>query len=174
MIIWHTEDTYKDKFHKRAEVIYVAKDLAARGVIKCVLCGGYLTIHGCYSRHYRDDEDIAHRGWVAQGRCAECNVFPALIPNFLMPHKHFSAQVIESALSQYEMGNGSTSSTECPASNSTIFRWVKQFAERGEQAMGWLLSALLISALYIRGIRYPGLALITGRANLVIISNSSQ
>ena len=155
LIVWHSGERYKEKFHDRAEVVRTAKDLASRGVVRCVSCGRALSVHGSHRRHYRDGEDNRHDGWVAQGHCAACNVFPSLIPSLLMPRKHFSAEVIESVLKQNEEGLG-LGSSDCPASNSTIYRWIGQFRERGAQAVGWLLSALLtvferqVSALDLR------------------------
>ena len=142
LIVWHSGEKYKRIFHSRAEVVRMAKDLTSRGVVKCVICGRPLSVHGAYRRHYRDDEGNSHDGWVAQGHCATCNVFPSLIPSFLMPHKHFSAEVIESALKRSEGGPG-LGSGDCPANDSTIYRWISQFRERGTRAVGWLLSTLL-------------------------------
>jgi hypothetical protein len=76
---------------------------------------------------------------VAQGHCVACDKYPALIPNFLMPHKHYEAAVIERAIKYSEDGEGLS---DCPADESTMRRWINQFKGRGALAVGWLLSAL--------------------------------
>jgi len=62
-----------------------------------------------------------------------------------MPHKHYEGMVIETAISDREE-KGKRSISSCPADESTIWQWVKQFKERGACAVGWLLSKLI--ALY--------------------------
>ena len=53
-----------------------------------------------------------------------------------MPYKRHETEVIEKAIREEEQKSKSTS--DCPAENATIRRWVKQFKERGKAAVGWL------------------------------------
>jgi len=58
-----------------------------------------------------------------------------------MPYKQYGTEVVEAAISEYETLSGIKSSG-CPADDSTIYRWIKQFKERGTLAVGWMLSML--------------------------------
>ena len=143
MIIWQTEEFYKTNFANKIEVIREANDLIGNCVVLCAICRGKLKYHGCYRRHVQDAESNKEYGWVAQARCDNCKVYPALIPEFIMPYKHYSAEVIEHVITKSENGG----SVEClggvSADASTMRRWCRQFKERGQQAVGWLISILL-------------------------------
>jgi len=120
------------------------------GDVLCPLCGGSLKFHGSYQRHFIDELSKRHNGWVAQSHCALCKIYPALLPDFLMPYKHFKAQVIEEAIleaeEKEERREGEDSEeldlSDCPADDATIRRWINQFKERGARAVGFLLSML--------------------------------
>lgn len=119
-----------------------ASRLVRRGAAVCVICGGALTVYGCYRRHYRDEGGERHYGWIAQGHCGVCKVYPALIPSFIRPHKHFKAAVIERVIEEAEAGNNIEELSGCAADISTMRRWVRQFNTHGAQAVGWLISTL--------------------------------
>ncbi|MCL1855804.1 MAG: DUF6431 domain-containing protein [Clostridia bacterium] len=121
--------------------MHTVEELVRRCVVICPLCGGPLTVHCCYRRHIRDGNGSRHDGWIAQGKCETCKKYPSLIPEFIMPYKHFEAAVIEAAIWEVEE-KGDLGLSSCPADESTIRRWIHQFGERGAQAVGWLLSIL--------------------------------
>ena len=141
LIILNSGMICNSNFYDRAEVIQTANRLTRHGDVLCSLCGGSLIVHGSYVRHTRDERGERHDGWIAQGHCFACNIYPSLIPNFLMSYKHYKTEVIESAVLEAEE---QVSLKSCPADNSTIRRWVKQFRRRGGQAVGWLLSILCL------------------------------
>jgi transposase-like protein len=114
------------------------------GEVLCALCSGTLTVHDCYPRHCRDEEGKRHYGWIAQGHCDVCKVYPALIPSFIKPYKHYKADVIERVIEKEEAGENVENKGGCAADASTMRRWVKQFKERGERAAGCLVSKLPI------------------------------
>jgi hypothetical protein len=120
-----------------------AKGLIRRGVVLCSICHGWLKYHGSYRRYLKDEESNREKGWVAQVHCADCNVYPALIPEFIMPYKHYEAHVIESVISASEAGKNVEYLDGYAAEASTMRRWVKQFRERGAQAAGRLISLLV-------------------------------
>jgi len=124
-------------------VIRVAKDLVRRGVVLCALCFGQFEFHVAYRRYLRDEDNNREQGWVAQVHCATCNVYPALIPDFIMPHKHYKAEVVEKVIAAREKGENVEYLDGCAADISTMRRWVRQFSERGALAVGWLHSILL-------------------------------
>ena len=117
-----------------------ARKMVRFGSILCPKCFWQLIVHDSYRRHVKDALGNRHDGWVAQGHCANCNTYPSLIPDFIMPYKHYMGEIIEAVIEGLE-GNGIDFSS-CPADNTTVQRWVNQFKERGEQAAGWLLSIL--------------------------------
>jgi len=119
-----------------------AKEMLRRGYILCPLCGGVLRVHGSYKRHCKDESGQRHDGWVAQVHCSACNTYPSLIPDFIMPYKHYKSAVIETAIKESEEGCLGLSS--CPADESTIRRWANQFKVRGAMAVGWLLAILFV------------------------------
>jgi hypothetical protein len=112
-------------------------------VVLCAFCYGQLKFHGSYRRYLKDEESIREKGWVAQVHCEACDTYPALIPEFIMPYKHYSAEVIEGVIAESERGKNVEHLDGCAADVSTMRRWVRQFKERGARAIGWLLSILL-------------------------------
>jgi len=140
MIVPNSEALHT-KFCKRAEVHHKADEDFRSGKVVCPKCGGHLKIHVTYLRHYKDSEGEQHDCWVGQGYCGDCVSYHSALPNFLMKHKHYEASVIEAALAKVEE-EGSYNISDCPAWNSTVRRWDKQFKERGADAAGWLLSIL--------------------------------
>ena len=143
MIVWDSGETCKENFYDKIEVLRTVSKLVQSGKALCVLCMGLLNIHGCYPRHFDDENGERHDGWIVQGHCNVCNKYPALIPDFIMPYKHYKAEVIESVISEYENGHNVEYLVGYTADVSTMRRWVRQFKERGVQAVGWLLSILL-------------------------------
>ena len=143
LIIWQSEETYKKNFSDRGKVIRAAKALASRGVILCSLCHGGLKYHGSYRRYLLDEESNREQGWAAQVHCVACNVYPALIPDFIMPYKHYRAEVVEKVIAAHGNGENLERLGGCAADISTMRRWIGQFEKRGELAAGWLISILL-------------------------------
>jgi len=101
-----------------------------------------MSLHGAYRRHCRDNSGKRHYGWVVQGYCAACVCYHSILPNFIMPHKHYNCDVIESVIAAAEVGWIVEQSGICTADISTIRRWIRQFKVRGAVAVGWLLSIL--------------------------------
>jgi hypothetical protein len=155
MIIHHFGSICKENFYDRHEVTCGAEKLLRGGGVLCPLCGGRLAFHGTYRRRVIDDNGKRHDGWVAQAHCGACKTYPALIPDFIMPYMHYQAGVIEAVIEENEESGGIKVSG-CAADNSTIWRWINRFKERGGRAVGSLLSILYavyerhISALEIR------------------------
>jgi len=119
-----------------------ASELMRCGVVLCSRCTGRLNLHSAYRRHCRDETAKRHYGWVAQGNCIACKSYPAILPDFIMPHKHYMTEVIEAVISESESGRIIERFDGCAADVSTMRRWIRQFKTRGAAAVGWLLSAL--------------------------------
>jgi hypothetical protein len=140
MIIHYSGEKSKENYYERKLVLQAAYKQTSNGGAKCPVCGGEVVLHGAYGRSVIDGAGERHWGWVAQVRCVGCGKHHSLIPSFIMPYKQYGAEVIEAALEHEETGG--MASSDCPASDTTIRRWVRQFGERGAQAAGWLLSIL--------------------------------
>ena len=142
MIIFNSGAISKENFYDRAKVTRTANEMLRRRDILCPLCGGELTVHSSHQRHCIDDNGQRHDGWIVQVHCSACNKYPSLIPDFIMPYKHYKTAVIEAAIRASEEGCLGLSS--CPADESTVRRWANQFKVRGALAVGWLLSILFV------------------------------
>ena len=161
------------------------------GEVVCALCSGMLSVHHCYSRHCRDEEGKRHYGWIAQGHCDACNVYPALIPSFIKPHKHYKADVIERVVEEAETGGNVEHSGGCAADVSTMRRWAREFKEHGEWAAGCLSSKLPIAqeehvtppnfqdmtllqrlSLLLREYQLPEGGGVIGRANIILTTQN--
>jgi len=168
-----------------------AEEKLSGGDALCPRCHGPFKFHGTYSRHFLDEKGDRHDGWVAQCCCDTCNEYPSLIPDFIMPYKHYEAAVIESAILEVEE-NGSLGLNSCPADDSTVRRWVNQFQERGARAVGWLLGIIYtlygeyLSTLELvdkgllkqlarlaRKFAAPGTGSIIGRVNVILTRHNS-
>jgi len=142
LIVWHSEEISKVNFFDKDEVKQTAWFLVRRGDVVCALCSGPLTVHGCYPRHCRDDDGGRHSGWIAQGHCGACHVYPALIPSFIVPNKHYKADVIERAVEGAEAGDNVEALGGFSVDVSTMRRWVRDFKMRAQVAVRCMISEL--------------------------------
>ena len=110
------------------------------GEVVCPICGGKMRLHSTYSRGLRDNEGKRHEGWVAQSNCEACDKYHSIIPSYIKPYKQYEAEVIEKAIKEHE--RGTLKRSDCPANESTINRWAREFSERGSRAVGCMLSLL--------------------------------
>jgi hypothetical protein len=140
LIIYNSGPISKENFYDRAGVMETARKMVCFGYILCPKCYWKLVLHCSYGRHVKDSLGKRHDGWVAQGHCVNCNSYPSIIPDFIMPYKHYMGEVIEAVIMVQEEGGQSLS--DCHADETTIRRWHNQFKERGMLAAGWLLALL--------------------------------
>jgi hypothetical protein len=192
LIIWDSGESCKENFYDKNEVLRTVSKLVRYGKALCALCKGMLNINGCYPRHFDGEDGERHDGWIVQGHCAACNKYPALVPSFLLPYKHYKAEIIEAVITEYENGNNVEYLTGYAADVSTMRRWVRQFKERGTLSVGWLLSTLLslynrrISLLKLQNMtllrqlarllcefRLPKTGSIIGRVNIILTTQNS-
>jgi len=145
-----------------------ANKLVRHGKVACPICKGLLKTHGSYPRHCLDASGQRYDGWVAQGHCESCRKYPAIMPMFLMPHKHYTAEVIEGAISETEAGNVIEHLGGYATDVSTMRRWVRQFRERGAWAVGWLISILIkIYDVHIGSLKLLNMTLLKQLARLL-------
>jgi hypothetical protein len=69
-------------------------------------------------------------------------VYPALIPSFIEPHKHYKADVIEQVIKGAESGDNVERVSVSAADISTMRRWLREWEARGGRAASCLISML--------------------------------
>jgi hypothetical protein len=106
----------------------------------CPQCFSKTVLHGCYDRHILVN-DIKEVIVIQRVICSNCGRTHAIIPDFIKPHKHYSAGDIEFALRDAENGIPAEK-VETTASIPTVKRWINEFRELGKQAVGGLKAIL--------------------------------
>ena len=93
--------------------------------IRCELCTRSMALHSRYTRRIKETGENIEINIVW---CSACRKWHALLPDFLLPHKHYSGNEIESVIIESESILMSQIETE--ASESTIRRWIRQINDR--------------------------------------------
>jgi len=120
----------KDYENKSKEIIKQGVD---EGRFRCRLCLDTMTIHSHYERGIKE---TGERITITIVWCERCGEYHALLPDFLLPHKHYSGNEIESVI--IDSATEAVDRIETEASESTVRRWIKQAVERIVQAVGIL------------------------------------
>lgn len=94
----------------------------------CPDCGGALKIRDSKRRRVILSDGDVRTFSLRRLKCLTCGSLHLEMPDLIVPHKHYSRDVIEKAL------NGSY--PNCPAENSTIYRW-----EQERKAASWQASS---------------------------------
>jgi hypothetical protein len=103
------------------------------GRIRCDICTNPIKRHSKYKRSIKETgEEIE----ITVTYCENCNAWHALLPDFLLPYKHYSGNEIESVI--IDSAAQSTKEIETAASESTVRRWIAQIGERVKMAVGVL------------------------------------
>jgi transposase-like protein len=84
--------------------------------------------HGIREREFISDgiKQICH---VQRFLCTECNMTFTLLPHFLLPFKRYVVSEIELVLCHI-LGGGKISESPSGASESTLWRWRKEFSDK--------------------------------------------
>jgi hypothetical protein len=88
---------------------------------ECPVCGGQLTRYDRRIRYGKQSDGSRKSYKVRRLKCSSCASLHTELPDILLPCKHYIAEVIESQI------DGTRD--DCPADNSTLHRWLKQFRE---------------------------------------------
>jgi len=105
----------------------------SEGGLLCALCLRPMAVHSSYVRGIKE---TGGRIKITMVWCGKCRKWHALLPDFLLPRKHYSGNEIESVIIESETAPVSQIDTE--ASESTVRRWLKQIGGRIRQAVGKL------------------------------------
>jgi hypothetical protein len=113
------------------------------GALLCPECGGKLVVNSYYQRYVIESDGFRLKIKIMQTLCVEktCGKTHAILPHFVTPYKRYSTAVIELAILSFKESGGLKNS-DCPAENSTICGWTKQFELRGKIAANQLQKIL--------------------------------
>jgi hypothetical protein len=126
MFLGHTVKEYEEK---STEII---ERKISEGNVRCELCLRPMAVHSSYKRGIKETGERIN---ITMVWCKKCRNWHALLPDFVLPHKHYSGNEIESVIID---GQAVVSQIETEASESTVRRWLSQIGERIEQAIGKL------------------------------------
>jgi len=101
--------------------------------ILCELCLDPMKRHSSYKRKIKE---TGEKITIIVVWCKACKNWHALLPDFLLPRKHYSGNEIESVIIDSETDPVNQIETE--ASEATVKRWIKQIGEKIRDACGKL------------------------------------
>lgn len=84
----------------------------------CPKCMGKLKVRDSKRRKVILSADEEQTFLLRRLKCTSCGALHVELPDLLLPYKHYSRAIIESA--------ATGPMTACPAENSTIYRWNKE------------------------------------------------
>ena len=111
----------------------IITEAIAEGRVLCELCLRPMSRHSKYERGVKE---TGQRITITMVRCSACNKWHALLPDFLLPYKHYSGNEVEGVI--IDSGSVPVIEIETEASEPTARRWIKQVGERVRQAVGRL------------------------------------
>jgi len=120
----------KEYENKSEEIIAQA---ISEGRIRCELCLESMRRHSSYERGIRETRQSIT---ITMVWCSKCKNWHALLPDFLLPHKHYSGNEVESVIIDSE--SVPVNQIETQASEPTVRRWIRQIGDRIRQAVGIL------------------------------------
>jgi hypothetical protein len=109
------------------------KLLIAEGIFLCELCLKPMKYQSSYVREIKETEQEIE---IIVIWCRKCNKFHALIPDFVLPNKHYSGNEIESVV--IDSASLPVNQIDTEASEVTVRRWIKQVEEKIRQTVSIL------------------------------------
>jgi len=129
-IVMYLGGNIKEYKNKNKEII---KRAISEGDIRCELCLRRMRRHSSYTRLIKETgEEIE----ITMVWCRKCRKWHALLPDFLLPNKHYSGNEIEGVI--IDSATEAALQIETKASESTVRRWIEQVGGRIERAVGIL------------------------------------
>jgi transposase-like protein len=107
--------------------------------LHCPICGSALVGYGMYLRKIKTTAGKVEFP-IARYYCSECKRTHAIIPDFILPYKHYPAKVIEEAVEDVVEKRISPEYAEGEQDISTTKRWVKTFKLLSSEISGTLES----------------------------------
>ena len=118
---------YREKSKK------IIDETLSNGEIRCEFCARGMLYHSNYNRNIKE---TGEKLTIIMVWCRPCDNWHSLQPDFLLPHKHYSGNEIESVI--IDSATEPIISIETMASLSTVIRWIEQIGERIIGAIGKL------------------------------------
>jgi hypothetical protein len=103
------------------------------GNIRCELCTQPMKRHSSYTRKIKE---TGERIRIVMVWCRQCKIWHALLPDFLLPCKHYSGNEIESVI--IDSATVDVKLIDTAACGATVCRWIHQIGERIVRAVGAL------------------------------------
>lgn len=117
-IVLYLGRNLKEYKEKSKEII---KGHISEGRFRCERCLRPMTKHSSYTRSIKETgEEIE----ITMVWCRGCNGWHALLPDFLLPNKHYSGNEIEGVI--IDSATEPAILIETAASESTVRRWIKR------------------------------------------------
>ena len=129
-IVIHLGRDVKEYREKSEKIILQA---IAESRFGCEFCLRPMTRHSNYDRRIKETGQSLT---ITVIWCKACKNYHALLPDFLLPRKHYSANEIEGVI--IDSGTLPINQIDTEASESTVRRWLQQIVERIKQAVGIL------------------------------------
>jgi hypothetical protein len=101
-----------------------------------VICGSCLQPMAYHSSYKRGIKETGKKITITMVWCSKCRVWHALLPDFLLPHKHYSGDEIESVI--IDSTTSPVSLIETEASEATVRRWICQVGNSIRRAVSIL------------------------------------
>jgi len=111
----------------------IIEELISSGGILCESCLRSMACHSVYTRKIKE---TGQQITITVVWCSKCRIWHSLLPDFLIPHKHYSGNEIESVIIDSDLVPLNQIETE--ASESTVRRWVNQICGKIRQAVNTL------------------------------------
>lgn len=109
----------------------IIEGLLKANALQCEKCLQGMKRHSSYTRGIKE---TGEKLTIEIIRCKQCKNGHALLPDFLLPGKHYSGNEIESVL--IDSATVPVDEIETEASESTVRRWIKEVGERVRGACG--------------------------------------
>jgi hypothetical protein len=111
----------------------IIKEHMISGNIRCELCVKPMAVHSNYTRGIKE---TGQKIKIKIVWCSKCKKWHALLPDFLLPNKHYSGDEIEGVI--IDSATETVSRIETEASESTVRRWIDQVSDKIRQAVSIL------------------------------------
>jgi len=111
----------------------IIQQLISSGTLCCEICLKSMKRHSNYTRKIKGTgQEIT----IIIIWCRKCRIWHALLPDFLLPNKHYSGNEIESVI--IDSASVPVNQIETEASESTVRRWINQIGDSITGAIGRL------------------------------------
>jgi flavoprotein len=107
------------------------KEMIKENAFRCEICLQPMKLHSSYERGIKE---TGEKLTIMIVRCKACEKGHALLPDFLLPNKHYSGNEIESVI--IDGASVSVDEIETEASESTVRRWISEVGESVQRACG--------------------------------------